>query len=184
MRRYCARCCTQVVIAGGSETALACLEALLLHPRLAFNSLALLAPGGVPVGGVACRFTPERIARQGWGARVAVLDAELAGFNLEEGGPAVVVELARGGQLAADKLVLAMGLQVGGDVCGNGDIWRAAHADGRGFTRLYIERSGCVSISVQLPQTLRTRGRRCHTVLCRALCVSARQPPAPKPAAS
>jgi hypothetical protein len=35
----------QVVIAGASETGLACLEGLLLHPSLQFTNLTLLAPG-------------------------------------------------------------------------------------------------------------------------------------------
>lgn len=54
----------QVVIAGASETALSCLEQLLVQPHMSFTSITLLAPGGVSVGGVASSYTASVVARK------------------------------------------------------------------------------------------------------------------------
>lgn len=61
----------QIVIAGASETALSCLEQLLVQPHITFTNLTLLAPGGVSVGGVACSYTASLVARK-WSCWVAM----------------------------------------------------------------------------------------------------------------
>ena len=50
-------------MAGASECGLAALERLVLHPQLCFNSLTLLAPGGIACGGVGSDLTPTMLAR-------------------------------------------------------------------------------------------------------------------------
>jgi hypothetical protein len=98
----------QIVIAGASQTALSCLEQLLLQRHISFNSLTLLAPGGVPVGGVACTYTAGLVARMGVQAAVTIVDGQMASLDTAQ----KLVGLDDGSQLSYDLLVVATGLQV------------------------------------------------------------------------
>jgi hypothetical protein len=100
--------CLQIVIAGASQTALSCLEQLLLQRHTSFNSLTLLAPGGVPVGGVACTYTAGLVARMGLQAAVTIVDGQMASLDTAQ----KLVGLDDGSQLPYDLLVVATGLQV------------------------------------------------------------------------
>lgn len=95
-------------MAGASETALACLEQLLLQPHLTFTSLTLLAPAGVPVGGVACRFTASLVACMGLQATVTIVDEQMLAIDTAQ----KLIGLSGGSQLPYDLLVVATGLQV------------------------------------------------------------------------
>lgn len=108
------RHCLQIVIAGASQTALSCLEQLLLQRHISFNSLTLLAPGGVPVGGVACTYTAGLVARMGVQAAVTIVDGQMASLDTEQ----KLVGLDDGSQLPYDLLVMATGLQVCALDCG------------------------------------------------------------------
>eukprot|EP00955_Chlamydomonas_euryale_P040553 351739-Chlamydomonas_euryale.AAC.1 len=92
-----------MLVVGASECGLAAVESLLLHPRLAFNNVTLLAPGGVAVGGPACEYTAGLVARLGLQARITIVDAEMVGLD------------------SAQKLV-----RCGGDAGGAGE-WGAQH---------------------------------------------------------
>uniref|UniRef100_A0A383WNS6 Cilia- and flagella-associated protein 61 N-terminal domain-containing protein n=1 Tax=Tetradesmus obliquus TaxID=3088 RepID=A0A383WNS6_TETOB len=98
---------SQIVIAGASQTALSCLEQLLLQRHISFNSLTLLAPGGVPVGGVACTYTAGLVARMGVQAAVTIVDGQMASLDIAQ----KLVGLDDGSQLPYDLLVVATGLQ-------------------------------------------------------------------------
>ncbi|WIA39160.1 hypothetical protein OEZ86_005287 [Tetradesmus obliquus] len=98
---------SQIVIAGASQTALSCLEQLLLQRHISFNSLTLLAPGGVPVGGVACTYTAGLVARMGVQAAVTIVDGQMASLDTAQ----KLVGLDDGSQLPYDLLVVATGLQ-------------------------------------------------------------------------
>ena len=54
---------TPLLVAGASECGLAALERLVLHPHLCFNSLTMLAPGGIACGGVGSDLTPTMLAQ-------------------------------------------------------------------------------------------------------------------------
>jgi NADH dehydrogenase FAD-containing subunit len=96
-------------VVGASECGLATVEALLMNPRLSFNYVTLLAPGGISVGGPACEYTAGVVARLGLEARVTVLDAELVGIDAAQR----VAQLGDVGEtrLAYDLLLVTSGLQ-------------------------------------------------------------------------
>ncbi|MEW5303374.1 MAG: hypothetical protein WDW36_006075 [Sanguina aurantia] len=98
---------TQVVVVGGSECGLAVVEALLLHPRLCFTALTLLAPGIISVSGAVCHYSSSMLSRLGLEARVEVLDAEMIGLDRE----AKLLDLSDGTSLPYGYLVIATGLQ-------------------------------------------------------------------------
>ncbi|MEW5309849.1 MAG: hypothetical protein WDW38_001700 [Sanguina aurantia] len=98
---------TQVVVVGASECGLAVIEALLLHPRLYFTALTLLAPGYISVSGVVCHYSSSMLSRLGLEARVEVLDAEMIGLDRE----GKLLELSDGTSLPYGFLVIATGLQ-------------------------------------------------------------------------
>ena len=85
------------------------MEQLLLQPDLRFNSLTLLAPGGVAVGGVACNYTGGVVVRMGLGAAAALVDARMVEVDRQQ----QLLVLEDGNVLPYDLLVIATGLQVG-----------------------------------------------------------------------
>eukprot|EP00775_Hariotina_reticulata_P004215 gene4215-4464_t len=97
----------QIIFVGGSETALSCIEQLLLHPQLTFTNLTMLAPGGVTVGGVACEYTAALVARMGLEATVTLVDGHMTQLDRHQ----KLVGLADGSQLPYDVLVVATGQQ-------------------------------------------------------------------------
>ena len=54
---------SHVVVAGASDCGLSVIESLLMHERLAFNALTLLAPGGLCSGQAAAMYKADLIAR-------------------------------------------------------------------------------------------------------------------------
>jgi hypothetical protein len=84
------------------------MEQLLLQPELRFNSLTLLAPGGVAVGGVACKYTGSAVVRMGLGAKAALVDARMVEVDRQQ----QLLVLEDGNVLPYDLLVIATGLQV------------------------------------------------------------------------
>jgi hypothetical protein len=119
---------TRLVIAGASETGLACLERLLCQPHVRFTSITLLAPGGAAssLGGVACQFTASRVARMGLQASVTVIDGHMVGLDTAER----LVLLADGGRVPYDVLAVTTGLQVGRGVHTCARVAWVAHARG------------------------------------------------------
>ena len=73
---------SHVVVAGASDCGLSVIESLLMHERLAFNALTLLAPGGLCNGQSAAMYKADLIARLVSWLCVSRLVAEAsAGFN-------------------------------------------------------------------------------------------------------
>lgn len=93
---------------GASECGLSVIESLLIHPKLYFTALTLLAPGYISVSGVVCNYTSSMMSRLGLEARVEVLDAEMVGLDRED----KLVDLSDGTSLPYGYLVIATGLQV------------------------------------------------------------------------
>uniref|UniRef100_A0A7S3QR29 Cilia- and flagella-associated protein 61 N-terminal domain-containing protein n=1 Tax=Dunaliella tertiolecta TaxID=3047 RepID=A0A7S3QR29_DUNTE len=129
LKRQCVN--AQVVVVGASETGLAAVERMLLHPRLHLNFITLLAPGGIQMGDLASQYTKSIIARLGLQARVSVLNAEMVGLDRAER----VIALNDGAQLNYDFLLITCGLQeptasffaqrdpeVAGNVCGTQEL--------------------------------------------------------------
>jgi hypothetical protein len=98
---------SQILVVGASECGLAAVERMLLDTNLSYNSITLLAPGGISVGGPACEYTASLVARLGLDARVRLLDAELIGLDAQQ----QVIELSDGTQQQYDLLLVACGVQ-------------------------------------------------------------------------
>eukprot|EP00873_Tetraselmis_striata_P013731 jgi/Tetstr1/433995/TSEL_023169.t1 len=98
---------SQVVVIGASECGISAIEQLLCNPRLEFTSIALVAPGGITVGGAGSTYSSQDISKIGLEAQVSMVDAEMIGLDRE----AQVVYLSTGGSLSYEILVLTAGLQ-------------------------------------------------------------------------
>ena len=73
---------SHVVVAGASDCGLSVIESLLMHERLAFNALTLLAPGGLCSGQAAAVYKADLIARLvSWLYVSRLLSEASAGFN-------------------------------------------------------------------------------------------------------
>lgn len=101
-------CIPQVVVAGASETGLACLEHLLVQPSLRFTNITLLAPGGIHSDSLGSQFTAQRIAQLGLHASVTMVDSHIVALDPEQ----QLLVLADGSQLPYDLLTVVTGLQV------------------------------------------------------------------------
>jgi NADH dehydrogenase FAD-containing subunit len=100
----------QVVVLGASETGLAALEQLLLHPALEFTSLTLVAPGGLHGARSPGPYCPALLARLALDTRVVVLPGRAVGLDRGQR----LVQLESGALVPYDLLLLATGLQVRG----------------------------------------------------------------------
>lgn len=74
---------------------------------LSFNNLYLLAPGGIPLTGPACLYTPHALTRFALEANVKILDASMVALDRAS----KTIALSDGGLLAYDYLVIGTGLQ-------------------------------------------------------------------------
>jgi hypothetical protein len=99
----------QVVVVGASETGLAALHQLLLHPHLEFTCLTLIAPGGLSGPATAGSYSYSLLARLALDTRVVVLPGRVVALDRGQ----QLVQLDDGAVVAYDLLLLAAGLQVG-----------------------------------------------------------------------
>lgn len=105
--------CAQIVVAGASQTGLACLERLLLQPHTRFTSITLLAPGGIHTDSIAGQLSAAHLARLGLHANVTVVDSHLVALDTQQ----QLLALADGQQLPYDLLAVTTGVQVCSYVC-------------------------------------------------------------------
>jgi len=102
----------RVLVVGASDTGLAFLESLLVVPYLHFTNLTLLTRGGlqpmeVPLKASSHSFAPEELHQLGLEHGVKIVDDTMVGLDRA----AKHLELAGGGRLPYDYLVIAVGLQ-------------------------------------------------------------------------
>ncbi|KAL3144843.1 hypothetical protein ABBQ38_001949 [Trebouxia sp. C0009 RCD-2024] len=75
---------SHVVVVGASDCGLSVIETLVLHERLQFSAVTLLAPRGLHAGASDAHYTAELLQRLGLHATVNILSAELVDINKEE----------------------------------------------------------------------------------------------------
>ncbi|KAL3144090.1 hypothetical protein ABBQ32_003882 [Trebouxia sp. C0010 RCD-2024] len=97
---------SHVVIVGASDCGLSVIETLVLHERLQFSALTLLAPRGLHTGASNAHYTAELLQQLGLHATVNILSVELVDINSEE----QCVILADKRKVQYGLLLLAVGL--------------------------------------------------------------------------